>query len=163
MKIFMKKQQINIVVELCRYDELPPEYQLLIDAAKEQTALSYAPYSKFQVGAAILLENGALALGNNQENVAYPSGLCAERVAMFHANAQNPAVAPKALAIAAFTDGAFLAVPIAPCGACRQVLLESEERFGKNIEVLLCGEENIIRINSCKDLLPLSFGREFLI
>lgn len=158
----MKKQQINIVVELYSYDELSPEYQSLVDAAKKQTELSYAPYSKFQVGAAILLENGEIALGNNQENVAYPSGLCAERVAMFHANSQNPDAAPKALAIAAFTDGAFLSVPIAPCGACRQVLLESEERFGEDIEVLLCGDEEIIRINSCKDLLPLAFGREFL-
>ena len=122
----MKKQQINTVIELCRYDELSSAYQSLVDSAKKQTEFSYAPYSKFHVGAAILLENGAIAVGSNQENVAYPSGLCAERVAMFHANSQNPDVAPKAIAIAAFTDGAFLSVPIAPCGACRQVLLESE-------------------------------------
>ena len=158
----MKEQKIAITVKIYTYNELPAAYQTIVDMAKKQTEQSYAPYSKFHVGAAILLEDGKITTGNNQENVAYPSGLCAERVAMFYANALHPAIAPKALDIAAFTDGAFLSVPIAPCGACRQVLLESEARYGKDIEILLCGEKEIILINSCKDLLPLSFGREFL-
>ena len=100
--------------------------------------------------------------GTNQENAAYPSGLCAERVAMFYANSQYPNVAPKALAIATFAGGDFLEEPITPCGACRQVLLESEMRYGEDIDVLLYGRKYIYKISNVKSLLPLAFDEKAL-
>ena len=130
----------------------------LIDKAKAISETAYAPYSQFQVGAAVLLENGEIITGNNQENVAFPSGLCAERTAMFYANAQYPDVAVCAVAIAAQTGGQWLEKPISPCGACRQSLLESETRFGRDIQVLLYGSKQIIRIDSIKSLLPFAFS-----
>ena len=123
---------------------------------------SYAPYSNFNVGAAVRMSNGEIVTGSNQENAASPSGLCAERVTMFYANSRYPNVAPKALAIATFVDGDFLEEPITPCGACRQVLLEREVRYGVNIDVLLYGKKGIYKISSVKDLLPLSFDRSML-
>ena len=100
--------------------------------------------------------------GTNQENAAYPSGLCAERVTMFYANSRYPNVAPKAIAIATFADGDFLEEPITPCGACRQVLLESEVRYGRDIVVLLFGRNGVYVLPNVKGLLPLSFDKSFL-
>jgi len=114
------------------------------------------------VGAAVLLENGEIITGNNQENAAYPSGLCAERTAMFYANANYPDVAVTTLAVAAQNAGGFLKDPIAPCGSCRQVLLETEQRYGKKLRVLLYGASEIAILETVKDLLPLSFGVETL-
>jgi cytidine deaminase len=156
----MEKKIISTSFSFCHYEELPTEYRQLIDNAKQQTKKSYSPYSGFSVGAAVLLENGEIFSGSNQENAAYPSGLCAERTTLFYANAQRPKIPVKALAIAAFTKGAFLNEPIAPCGACRQVLLETENRFAKPIQILLYGEEGVFIIDSVKDLLPLSFTKE---
>lgn len=158
----MDEKKIVISVLVYSYNELPEQYKLLVDEAKRVTGDAYAPYSKFNVGAALLLENGEVVSGTNQENAAYPSGLCAERVTMFYANSRYPNVAPKALAIATFVDGDFLEEPITPCGACRQVLLESEVRYGVNIDVLLYGKKGIYKISSVKDLLPLSFDRSML-
>ncbi len=158
----MDEKKIVISVLVYSYSELPEQYKLLVDEAKRVTGDAYAPYSKFNVGAALLLENGEVVSGTNQENAAYPSGLCAERVTMFYANSRYPNVAPKALAIATFVDGDFLEEPITPCGACRQVLLESEVRYGVNIDVLLYGKKGIYKISSVKDLLPLSFDRSML-
>ncbi len=154
----MQEKIHQIVTRICRYDELPQEYQALIDEAKRQTEKSYAPYSNFHVGAGVLLADGTITGGNNQENAAYPSGLCAERVALFHANSQYPNVAVRAIAIAASTGGKFLQSPISPCGACRQVLLETENRFGQPIEVLLYGEKEILLIKKVADLLPFNFS-----
>jgi len=145
-----------------KFAEIEQKLQQLIELAKQQTEKSYAPYSKFNVGAAVLFENGEAVGGNNQENAAYPSGLCAERVAMFYANAQHPDTKPIAIAIAAKNADGFLKTPISPCGACRQVLLETEMRYGKKIKILLYGTEEIYMINSVQDLLPFAFSQEQL-
>lgn len=158
----MKLLTYETKVTAYKNDELPENYTLLIEKAKEQTKNAYALYSNFQVGAAMLLENGEIVCGNNQENSAYPSGICAERVAMFYANSQYPEVAVKIIAIAAFTKGQFLSEPITPCGACRQVLLESENRYNKNIKVLLYGTDKTYLLENVKQLLPLSFGMSSL-
>ena len=137
----MKKIKIEIPINSCTYNELTTEEQKLIDAACEATKRSYAPYSHFAVGAAALLENGIVVTGTNQENAAYPSGTCAERTTIFYANSQYPDQAIKTLAIAARSEEDFLNTPISPCGACRQVLLETEKRFGKPMRILLYGKK----------------------
>lgn len=139
------------------FSELNPTQQKLVEVAKSATSRSYSPYSHFSVGAAVLLDNDAIVSGSNQENIAYPSGLCAERTAMFSANSQYPDSAPVAIAIAAFNNGAFTEQPITPCGACRQVLIESEQRFHHQIEVILYGEKQILLVKNISSLLPLSF------
>lgn len=158
----MLQRIIETKISIYKLDELSVDQQKLIEKAKEQVQKAYAPYSQFQVGAAIELENGEIFAGSNQENAAYPSGLCAERVAMFYANAQYPNVAVKSIAIAAFTNGEFLKQPITPCGSCRQVLLETETRFENNIQVLLYGTEEIIELRNVKQLLPLCFEKTSL-
>jgi cytidine deaminase len=157
----MTQKTIETKIIVFRFDELSEEYKNLLNKAKEQTKNAYAPYSKFYVGAAVLLENGEIVGGSNQENAAYPSGLCAERVAMFYANSHFPNVAVKALAVAAWTNGNFLTQPVTPCGACRQVLLETENRF-KDFPVLLYGTDAVYVIEKAKDLLPLNFAKESL-
>lgn len=139
------------------FSELNPTQQKLVEVAKSATSRSYSPYSHFSVGAAVMLDNDAIVSGSNQENIAYPSGLCAERTAMFSANSQYPDSAPVAIAIAAFNNGAFTEQPITPCGACRQVLIESEQRFHHQIEVILYGEKQILLVKNISSLLPLSF------
>lgn len=158
----MIERKIVTSVLVYAYEELSDEYKRLVDEARNVTKNAYAPYSKFNVGAAILLENGEVVSGTNQENAAYPSGLCAERVTMFYANSRYPNVAPKAIAIATFADGDFLEEPITPCGACRQVLLESEVRYGRDIVVLLFGRNGVYVLPNVKGLLPLSFDKSFL-
>jgi cytidine deaminase len=158
----MIEKNIEIPVRIFSFQELPPRYQELVNRAKEQTRKAYAPYSKFQVGAAVLLADGSIVCGSNQENAAYPSGLCAERVAMFSANALHPDKKVTALAIAAFTDGEFLQTPITPCGACRQVLLETETRFGQEMEVIMYGEKETYLVKKASDLLPLNFSNKNL-
>lgn len=159
----MRLKKIETEIEVYRFDELSESDQALVNQAKAATERSYAPYSKFQVGAALRLANDVVLQGSNQENAAYPSGLCAERVTMFYANSQYPEVAPVALAIATQTEGAFLAQPITPCGSCRQVLLESEERFRRPIEVLLYGTEYVYKLKQVRDLMPLAFDKESLV
>ena len=158
----MQKKTIETDITIYNFNELSTSHKALINKAKEQVLKAYAPYSKFHVGAAVELENGEIFAANNQENSAYPSGLCAERVAMFFANAQYPDVAVKTLAIAAFTNGDFLKDPVTPCGSCRQVLLETEMRFEKNINILLYGTEQIYFIENVKQLLPLCFEKSSL-
>lgn len=153
----MQHKTIETKVSVYQFEELNEEQQKLINKAKEQVEKSYAPYSKFHVGAALLLDNGEIITGSNQENAAYPSGLCAERVAMFYANSKYPNVAVKTMAIAAWTNGKFVAQPITPCGACRQVLLESENHLKKDITILLYGTNAVYVIENVKELLPLSF------
>ena len=157
----MKEIRLETNVTVCTPQELPDCEWPLVEAALNAPRQSYAPYSKFHVGAAALLENGEIVTGSNQENAAYPSGLCAERVTLFHAGHQYPDVPVIALAIAAVTNGKQV-VSISPCGACRQVLLETEQRFGKSMKVLLCGTEQIIIAPSAESLLPLCFGAKDL-
>jgi len=158
----MQKKTIETNIEIYNFEELSKEKQELINKAKEQVTKAYAPYSGFHVGAAIELENGVIITGSNQENSAYPSGLCAERVAMFYANAQYPEVAVKTLAIAAYTNGNFISDPVTPCGSCRQVLLETEMRFEKDITILLYGTKNTYQLENVKQLLPLCFEKSSL-
>ena len=154
----MKNFTIAAKVQICSYNELLSEEKILIDCAKESCARAYAPYSQFYVGAAVLLENGEIVSGTNQENVAFPSGLCAERTALFYANSQYPDKAVKSLAVAAFTQGDFIDRPISPCGACRQVILETEMRFKTPIKIFLYGKSEIYVIEGIENLLPLAFG-----
>lgn len=145
------------------YDELCEADRKLVDAAKESTQSSYAPYSQFQVGAAALLSDGTIVSGSNQENAAYPSGLCAERTTLFFANAAHPDKAVEALAVAAYTNGKFTNVPVPPCGACRQVMLEVEQRYHKPIRILLYGTEGTYVVEGgIRELLPLIFDASFL-
>ncbi len=153
---------ITTLYEYASVNELSEVEQELVQRAKKAVKRSYAPYSKFNVGAALLLDNGEIIEGNNQENSAYPSGLCAERVAIFYANSLYPENRVVAMAITSFANGRFSSFPIPPCGACRQVLLETEERYKEPLKVLLCGEEKIVQVNSVKDLLPLHFEKGML-
>ena len=155
----MKEQILELSYRIYALDELPEESRKLVDAAQEATQRSYAPYSHFYVGAALKLDNGVIVTGNNQENVAFPSGLCAERTALFYANAQYPEVPVKALAIVARdSSGKVTQEPISPCGACRQVMLETENRFGKPMQILLASAEEVIVVERASALLPLAFS-----
>ncbi len=143
-------------------DELPEQDQRLLIEAEHIAEHSYSPYSEFRVGAALLLENGEIIAGSNQENAAYPSGLCAERVALFYANSQYPNVAVKKIAIVAYNKEGLLHEAVPPCGGCRQVMSETEQRFNKPMEILLKGKSNILRLASMDSLLPFSFSKEYL-
>lgn len=158
----MKTIELKSKMKVCRYDELSEEQKELVDIAKSQTENSYSPYSHFCVGAALRLSNGLIIRGSNQENAAYPSGLCAERTALFSAGALYPEEAVESLAIACYTNGQFTHLPGSPCGACRQVMTETEHRYSGNMEVILYGEDEIYVFESAKDLLPLIFVSENL-
>lgn len=154
----MKNLDLMIPVKVASYDELSADDRRLIDTAREATRRSYAPYSHFRVGAAILLDNGEIVAGANQENVAYPSGTCAERTACFYAHATYPDARFRTIAIAARdTDGAEVRTPIAPCGACRQALLEYETLAGHDVRVILTGASELYILPSVKSLLPFAF------
>jgi cytidine deaminase len=153
----VKKEYITTVFEYESEKELSSEYQQLISLAREATLKAYAPYSNFNVGASVLLANGEIFSANNQENAAYPSGLCAERVAIFYANSNFPDVPVKAIAVCASNSNGILNTPVPPCGACRQVLLETEMRFESPIEVILVGKQRLHVIKNIAQLLPLNF------
>ena len=153
----MKDLTLQIDIKIYDYSELSDADRQLIDSAREATQRSYAPYSHFSVGAAARLADGTVVTGTNQENAAYPSGLCAERTTLFYANSQYPDQPVNTLAIAARTEKDFIETPIPPCGACRQVILETEKRYGQPIRILLYGRECIYEVKSIGDLLPLSF------
>ncbi|MDE6340520.1 MAG: cytidine deaminase [Muribaculaceae bacterium] len=162
----MTEKEIKTLIKVYDYEELSAEDRELVDSAKRMTRSSYAPYSKFHVGAAIRMADGTIVTGSNQENAAYPSGTCAERTAAFWASAHHPGVAMKKIAIAAWTrlhhsetdpdEACFQRHPISPCGACRQALLEYEALYG-DMEVILYGLDGIYALPSIKSLLPLSF------
>ena len=159
----MKEYNLTTKMRAYKWDELTDEQRAVVTIAKEQTERSYCPYSGFHVGAGALLANGEIIRGCNQENAAYPSGLCAERVALFAAGAQYPEEPVKKLAIACYTDGHFTKEPGSPCGACRQVMLETEHRYkDTKMEVLLYGEDATYVFESAADLLPLIFVSENL-
>ncbi len=154
----MKHLDITIPLTSATYDELDDTQRNLVDKARAMTRQSYAPYSKFHVGAAILLDNGEIITGANQENVAYPSGICAERTAAFYAHARYPEAKFKAIAIAAHdTSGNEVVMPISPCGACRQVLLEYEQLAGADVQVLLAGADEVYILPSVHSIMPLAF------
>ena len=154
----MRDLTITAIIKVYQYDELNEADRALMQTAMEATARSYSPYSHFSVGAAALLGNGTVVTGTNQENAAYPSGLCAERTTLFYANSQYPDQAVETLAIAARNErGEFLEEPIPPCGACRQVMLETEKRFKRPMRILLFGEKGIYELKNVGALLPLSF------
>ena len=158
----MKEYNLTTKMRSYKWDELTDEQRAIIEVAKEQTKHSYCPYSHFHVGAAAKLSNGVVIRGCNQENAAYPSGLCAERSALFAAGAQYPDQEVVQLAIACFTGGHFTKEPGSPCGACRQVMTETEHRYGGKMEVLLYGDEETFVFDSAADLLPLIFVSESL-
>jgi cytidine deaminase len=155
--------QFNIIIPVTEYssiDELSQPYADLIRSAYTACSRSYAPYSQFCVGAAILLDNNEIIQGCNQENVAYPSCVCAERVALSYANSLYPDIPVVAIAITASVAGVPVKDPVYPCGLCRQSLLQSEYRFLKNIRVIMAGSEKIRTVESICDLLPLAFYTE---
>jgi cytidine deaminase len=155
----------NITTTLTEYDsvnELDKIDQQLVEECKKATKNAYAPYSNFHVGAAVLLENNEIIKGNNQENAAYPSGLCAERVALFYANSKFPDKKVKTIAISAKSKGKFTKSPVGPCGSCRQVILETENRFKSPIKIILYSEEKIQVVEDASSLLPISFTEDFL-
>ena len=159
-KIILPALEVEAFDEL---SELSADEQLLLAQATEAMQRAYAPYSGFRVGAAIVLENGVIVQGNNQENMAYPSGLCAERVAFFHAGAMYPGERIHKLAITAGSDQFPSERPIAPCGACRQSMLEYELNQGQPITLLMRGlKGRIYRVKGIQSLLPLYFNEEGL-
>lgn len=154
---------ITKVTEYASESELPEDDRLLLEQSRSAGAEAYAPYSEFYVGAALRMENGTVVTGSNQENVAYPSGLCAERVAVFAAGAQFPGVAPQTMAISCHSDHFPIDQPLSPCGACRQVLAEYENRFGQPIRILLGSDKGPVYVlDSVKSLLPLLFEADKL-
>ena len=159
----MKELILQTQVMTCQFDELEPSLRELVEKAKAMTQNAYCPYSRFHVGAAALLADGQVVKGSNQENAAYPSGLCAERTTLFAANANHPNTPVTALAIACYTHGHFTKDAASPCGACRQVMLETEHRYGLPMKVVLYGEDMCYVFNSAADLLPLNFVAESLL
>ena len=158
----MKEVRIETVVKSYAVNELDEACRSLYESAFKAAEDAYAPYSGFHVGAAALLENGVIVAGNNQENAAYPSGLCAERTALFYAGARFPDVPVAVLAIAALKAGKRTD-SVTPCGACRQVMLEMERRHGRPIRVMLCGGKEVYEFACVADLLPFSFSDEDLV
>lgn len=154
----MEERIIESKMQECTLEELSAEERHVVELAIEATERSYAPYSNFHVGAAVLLDNGVEIMGCNQENAAFPVGLCAERTAIYAAGAQYPNVPVNVLAIAARgTDGELVAEPVSPCGSCRQVMVETEHRSGRELVILLYGRNRILRINGIRELMPLTF------
>ncbi|WP_159800480.1 cytidine deaminase [Flavobacterium sp. MK4S-17] len=159
-------EKINVITSFTAYnsaEELPKEVNELMKKAVEARKKAYAPYSKFRVGAALELENGEVVIGSNQENAAYPSGLCAERVAVFHAGAVHPGVTIRRIAISAASDEKTVTAPIPPCGACRQSIAEYEQKQDSPIEIYFMGETGkVLQSDSLKNLLPLVFDSHYL-
>lgn len=160
----MKKKKVGF--ELTVYDtiaELSAEDALLMNKAEEAIKSSHSPYSNFRVGAAVVLESGAVVLGSNQENASFPAGLCAEGVAVFSAGANYPEDPIKAIAITSFSEEHQLSNPAAPCGICRQAIAEYEQKQNSPITIIMKGEVGpIYKCGSIADLLPLGFDNSFL-
>lgn len=159
-------KEINLTTSFTIFDnlkELPEDIQNLMDQAVEIRKKAYAPYSQFRVGAALLLDNGKIISGSNQENAAYPSGLCAERTAIFYAGSAYPEAKILKMAITAASDNNQTQAPIPPCGSCRQSIAEYEIKQESPIEIYFMGEiGEIYKSESLKNLLPLMFDKKFL-
>ena len=158
----MRDLTITAIIKVYQYDELNEADRALVTTAKEATARSYVPYSHFSVGAAALLGDGTVVSGTNQENAAYPSGLCAERTTLFYANSRYPDQPVITLAIAARTEKDFIDNPIPPCGACRQVILETEKRYKQPIRILLYGKECIYEVYHFCIFMSCRYNNSFL-
>lgn len=156
--IVMTNKEIKIAyLEYQSIDELEQEDKRLALEAIEATKLSYAPYSNFNVGAAVMYEDGEIIKGSNQENAAFPSSLCAERTALFYASSHCPDKAIVALAIAASQNGTLCNNPVTPCGACRQVMAQYQSKGGIPMNILLIGASKIWKFSKVEDLLPFTF------
>ena len=154
----MTNKEIKIAYqEFNSINELSAKDKELAQAAIDATGQAYAPYSNFNVGAAVMFEDGQIVKGSNQENAAYPSGICAERTALFYASASRPDIAMSALAIAAVQNGELCKTPVTPCGACRQVMSQYQLKSGRPMTILLVGAEKIWKFSKVDDLLPLMF------
>jgi cytidine deaminase len=154
----MEIQEILSSIQVCSFEELSADEQKAVQLALEGTNRSYTPYSRFHVGAGVILNNGEEFIGCNQENAAFPAGLCAERTALYAAGAQYPQEPVKILAIAARgTDNELTEEPVSPCGTCRQVIIETETRFKQQVIILLYGKRCIYRVEGIRQLMPLSF------
>ncbi len=159
----MKNIEITAkITEVSGLSELSNTEQNLVQNALDSAKKSYAPYSNFHVGTSILLENGKIINGNNQENAAYPSGLCAERVALFYASAHYPEVKIKTMVIVALKNNKLTPKPVYPCGSCRQVMIENESRLKNGIKLILVGEKNIHILENTSQLLPMGFDKSVL-
>lgn len=160
----MKELKLENTVRIYSEDEIDDEMKNLIEEAKKATYRSYSPYSHFKVGAALVMENGVVVTGSNQENAAYPSGLCAERTAIFAAQSQYPDSPIRRLVIVGRdTHDEWTKAVCAPCGACRQVILEAEMRGKQKIEIILPCQDGIFVFNGISTLLPFGFSDEYLI
>jgi len=159
----MNPEKLQYVISVDVFEnakQLPPEEYVLIQEATKAMSNAYAPYSKFSVGTAILLENGKVITGNNQENAAYPSGMCAERVAIFYAGSQYPGVAVKTIAVICDVEADQ---PLTPCGACRQAIAEYEQQHNKKIRLVMATTKGkIFCANSIETLLPFMFSAKYL-
>lgn len=159
----MNAEKLQYIVSVDVYKnraQLPAEEQQLLAEAEKAMAQAYAPYSNFKVGAAILLDNGKIISGNNQENAAYPSGLCAERVALFYAGAHYPATSVKTIAITCSSDADK---PVSPCGSCRQVMAEYEQLHKRKIRIIMANQnQKIYAAHGIETLLPFMFGSKDL-
>jgi len=149
-------------IEFENHEELDSSDRELIIAARETAVNAYAPYSKFRVGAAILLKSGIIVRGTNVENAAFPSGICAERSAISNAVSNHHNDKPIAIAIAAMTEDGLTEYPVPPCGNCRQVIAEEESRISGQIRIILSGKNKTIIMNSVSSLLPLQFDKKNL-
>ena len=159
----MRTKELRIFVyEYTSVVDLPESDQQLVYAARDAARDAFAPYSKFFVGAALRLADNTVVIGNNQENAAFPTGLCAERVALFYAHARYPHQAVKAIAVTASNERGLVDGPVAPCGSCRQALIESEVRFKTPIRIILDGKQKIQVFENTGYLLPFAFRPESL-
>ena len=158
----MEAKNINTTIYVANMEELDEKDRQLVEAAIEATKSSYAPYSHFNVGAAVRLDNGVVIPGCNQENAAFGVTICAERNALFAAGAQYPDAKVEAIAIAARNADGLLDDPVSPCGTCRQAMVETEKRSGNKLHILLYGRKHVYIIEGIGSLLPLTFSDEQL-
>ena len=159
----MQEKKIQLSFITAHLSELSEHEQQLVANAKSALKTAYAPYSGFLVGASVLLENGEIINGSNQENVAYPSGLCAERVALFYAGAKYPDVKVKTIAVSVLSKNFEVKDVVSPCGACRQVMAEYEEKQEEAIKVILHSPtDEVLIANTVEDLLPFMFKSPLL-
>jgi cytidine deaminase len=159
----MQEKKIELSFITAHLSELSEQEQQLVANAKSSLKTAYAPYSGFLVGASVLLENGEIINGSNQENVAYPSGLCAERVALFYAGARYPDVKVKKIAVSVLSKNFEVTEVVSPCGACRQVMAEYEEKQEEAIKVILHSPtDEVLIANTVEDLLPFMFKSPLL-
>jgi cytidine deaminase len=155
----MEKQITIKYSEFLNWNKLPASEIKMVEKAYSMCEKAYAPYSNFQVGATVLLSNGEIVAGNNQENIAYPSGLCAERVALFFAGANFPNESVETIVVVAKGDLVPFDKLLSPCGSCRQVMMEYEMKQNKSIRVVLVSQNGkTVVFNSVLDLLPFAFG-----